>query len=1302
MVSENDPPSIDAAPLPGGNKLSTDRSRVVSSESESRNESISIVQVTNGRINYESTSKSDSLQQAPSRKSALEEVDRPSSSASDDIVVCLHGSSYFRSADDAFPELTSQSLPEGLSIDTELFASKGGYINIRRGGLPMDDSFQKRALSPSSFQSSEVLAPDSNVPFRERKEASTEGQSSIDVVISNHKTEGKQRPPPVTTPSKPLQDKDATPAPPRSSGSPLKLFDKYDTFTNDRLVRRLSQFEGNVPNSSNNSNASREEFRIHSPSPCRPRLTAQQRPEKATILQEKRTSSFGDGVLDSFNFTHSQTIKDNRALLIDMEQRDPKIDRSPPELHNGSQMDAKARVMPQATFQGVHCVFQELSQSRKYEKRRRATKDKSSGSLGHISQEGDSHGTSSSSADSNDRASQRKQRPLNMEGKRFLPSPVRDPNPKRRRTLTDIVEPTSMETNIEMETQSPRVQSIVGRKRKDARYEVSSQVADPKVIATRLMLRPKTPTLSQTRTARLPATSEDSVQVNVIPNIDFGEEQIPVENGLQIVDAPVHALAGELAHFALDIAQDITYGNRKTSVTTADFTMAANLIMQNIRAQARPRSGHASENSAMDQLQEVEESVTEGSTREEFSRPPSREGGGTLRRSREVKQLDPRVISHLRRYEENDETGIALCSSLTSLKIVQDNSLPRSPTMESDPPNVRILNHLTDQVAEQDEELSWKDSTSCRSQQQQSRHSPSSSGLSTKRSINTSSSSSSRNKAVIAPENIPHLLSDHVGGMTFDRTKQIWIRQRLSNPNDTHDQEVFGSDMTDDPLKEIPDLSVDELEEMKRVNLANRGSRPTSIGANEKERIVSPMIDLDIDSHGTLQADIAQPTHPKEAPVAYNSLPTNRSDLASCVPKTEPLATSLAGRRTSEEGGYGIHTTSELERDEKQTDPDDVEHEISILEGRSPEALKQSYKRYRQPRAVTVAFSSPLIEPVYHSRFQVRDIDGDVSEEESNLDLEESPGRVIPMKQRSTSRRSVTGCGPLAGYRKQHRISMSSQNFIARPVSRIDEHDELSIMANSELRRSQSMNIILSTPQSRRNTPGAMTVPPPTSGMRSSLTFHLSPLSDFTLSQRDERPRHDGRYGKRRPGTWSSNDADGGYAVTIRNLVAKITDVEPYEPYWEYIRKLDLQNKGLATLYTLDEFCTRIEELDVSVNKMGQLNGIPASLRVLKISHNCLSSITAWAHLRNLQYLDVSCNQIESLQGFQSLVHLRDLKADDNEIGSLDGIAGLNGLLTLRLRNNALKCLDFEGFDLYFLYSPCMWTTANNSQTTSF
>ena len=168
----------------------------------------------------------------------------------------------------------------------------------------------------------------------------------------------------------------------------------------------------------------------------------------------------------------------------------------------------------------------------------------------------------------------------------------------------------------------------------------------------------------------------------------------------------------------------------------------------------------------------------------------------------------------------------------------------------------------------------------------------------------------------------------------------------------------------------------------------------------------------------------------------------------------------------------------------------------------------------------------------------------------------------------------------------------------------------------------------------------------------------------------------------KRRGLLSAQEVEGRFTLAIRGLVEKITDVEPYEPYWEHIRKLDLRAKRIHTLHKLDDFCGRVEELNVSNNELGQLDGAPSSLRVLVIQKNVLSNLTGWGHLRNLQYLDVSGNQIQSLQGFHGLCHLRELRADDNQIDSLDGISALNGLIKLRLRRNQIVTVNFEKADL--------------------
>jgi Leucine-rich repeat (LRR) protein len=207
-------------------------------------------------------------------------------------------------------------------------------------------------------------------------------------------------------------------------------------------------------------------------------------------------------------------------------------------------------------------------------------------------------------------------------------------------------------------------------------------------------------------------------------------------------------------------------------------------------------------------------------------------------------------------------------------------------------------------------------------------------------------------------------------------------------------------------------------------------------------------------------------------------------------------------------------------------------------------------------------------------------------------------------------------------------------------------------------------------------------MPPPTTGRRTNVSFHLSPPPDFNLDPVDDAYALEVSYIAQLRGDISLHGVECSFSLATEELVKKLTDVEPYEPYWEYIRQIDLREKGLITLHMLNDFCPRIEELDVSDNEIGQLSGAPPNIRNLKIANNCLSNLTAWGHLINLQYLDVSGNEMDNLLGFAGLKHLRELKADDNEIKSLDGVHELDGLISLSVRNNRLEMVDFEKSEL--------------------
>ena len=226
--------------------------------------------------------------------------------------------------------------------------------------------------------------------------------------------------------------------------------------------------------------------------------------------------------------------------------------------------------------------------------------------------------------------------------------------------------------------------------------------------------------------------------------------------------------------------------------------------------------------------------------------------------------------------------------------------------------------------------------------------------------------------------------------------------------------------------------------------------------------------------------------------------------------------------------------------------------------------------------------------------------------------------------------------------------------------------------------------VISSTPRSRSmlftSTPRERSLvrhPTPQQGFG----LQLSALSEFTVS--NDQPMHfEVSYVGPRAHSSALHQVQGTFALATENLVKGITEAEPCEPYWESIRRLVLREKGLNTVHKLNEFCPRLEYLDVSVNGLCQLDGIPPSVRTLTIQGNRLSDLTSWGQLSNLQYLDVSGNDLETLNGFESLVHLRELKASDNNIRHIDGIKNMDGLLSLKLDHNALVAVDFEDSDL--------------------
>ncbi|EPQ54712.1 L domain-like protein [Gloeophyllum trabeum ATCC 11539] len=155
------------------------------------------------------------------------------------------------------------------------------------------------------------------------------------------------------------------------------------------------------------------------------------------------------------------------------------------------------------------------------------------------------------------------------------------------------------------------------------------------------------------------------------------------------------------------------------------------------------------------------------------------------------------------------------------------------------------------------------------------------------------------------------------------------------------------------------------------------------------------------------------------------------------------------------------------------------------------------------------------------------------------------------------------------------------------------------------------------------------------------------------------------------------------FGVAHDRLVQVITDVQPFEPYWEELSVIDLSRKNLDSVARLKEFLPRLDSLCLNTNQVSYLSGIPSTVRSLSVASNALTSVASFNHLRNLENLDISNNQLDSLRQLECLRHLRELRADGNKVTSVDGLQQLDGLVKLSLEGNAIHDIDL---------TECRWT----------
>lgn len=661
---------------------------------------------------------------------------------------------------------------------------------------------------------------------------------------------------------------------------------------------------------------------------------------------------------------------------------------------------------------------------------------------------------------------------------------------------------------------------------------------------------------------------------------------------------------------------------RKTSVTTKDYMQEATKIMNMIRAKGKPKN---SVGPGLKPDGTPDPNVDEVSSGDEFSRPPSRNGWRDLREQRRQQPHDQRIASHLRKFKESDDLEPLIDTFALEPTFVSDNAQAEEAALvpipedeeRSSPANIRIRDSI---------DMKRKRKHSSSSAEHLHDVIPSthgSSASSTQRTVPTSSTSSSGLKGVINPGKVQ--IPDQVGAMTFDHATKRWVKERMAVNLSAPDRRGRQATSEEDPFEHISDLSTDEQRE--------------ALHSNEPET-----------------SDVSRPS-------TRGSHSDNDHSISAKI-NAEALKT-IAGTARAMTGSQTI-AHSQL-----------AEHEKRIHNGLVSQAPNSPGHVDRQPRVVTIAFSSPLVSAVAYQD------DPSTSELEVNQTAHVSQG---------SQQIGDTGNDNLAANRRLKQEiakteksdsicfpykSWATQSFVGRPVSRIEEQDEIAADEDMSLIRTSKSQAMTPVPyQSRDNL-----AVPQTEGKASSIIC-LTPLSEFSLHQVDRPSHEEASFVAPRRHSAALRQAHGSLALSVDDMMKAITDVEPSEPYWDHIRRLDLTGKRLTTLHRLEEYCSMLEELTISDNELGQLSGVPLSVRTLDVHKNCLSNLTSWSHLQNLQYLNISGNELESLEGLSCLYHLRELNANNNKISDIDGILDLNGLQCLQLRGNKLESLDFEGGEL--------------------
>lgn len=1178
------------------------------------------------------------------------------------------------------------SLSENLPTGTP--EPLGKFVEVKRGGYSTLGSFRHRPLSAENSAADEILLP-----------MTSEGANHEATSQAHLETR-------APTPSLPQTPKATSPAKPKNS--PLKLFGPHDTFTNNRLLRRMSELNPEV-----------EEALKEMPASASDAIDAELQVSDgahSSGKQESRQTSFGGGELDEHVFAAEITV----TSASSSEDSEYSSVQSP-----ASDVPVPGSKAPHGfRFESSPDVSGTFKLKRKLSKHAASSQSSSREASFRQSRRSDLQPSVEDATDIDARGSRSRREEgakAYPDNKRAPTSPAKDPTPKRRRTLHAWEMPENVQLTAAGAAPGTSLQERLHaavsdgtRKHEDALPGHRVGVASEEALAQRRVMRPRNPTPSQSKPSEellaqeiKEATDEFLAQEDPskISEVLEHVEQSFAELDVATLKQRAEVVAAEVAKFTLKVdkseARDAD-GERKRSVTTQDFFREAECVMEYIRARAAKKRSILSSVAEVEDPDDSEEDDRShlstvrplkpvGDLR--LSREPSWEGRPRsrwrepeqLRLQREDVNMN-RVASQLQRWKESDgdlpEEFIARSSLLDAVVDADvddgpDDAEPDGPEESQVAFDERAQIRITHPSAEQRARERQLEADS----RPGSQRSADSSGGSTKKSDNV---------GTLAPDAVAHLIGSEVGGMTFDRDKQRWVRVRGLDPRaetnghlDVHESHLTSED---DPFREISDLLVDDGAERRRISSPARlpasQSGPTPIEWRHAANTAgnSPGPQPAVDSRTSSQETVLGPQRPLSRDDSGGKPQKSMHKHSSSAPSKdtfflESLQEGEVETRATSWTNEQLAAFPQLGHSLQSTLATAAAAATKALQRQSP-AMEEDETT---PRSFGARNTSSGITQQRHDAdvLPSKDFSADSGEAVSNEDNPDLSGLHLPRL-----RDSASMAPPVVSSAHQ-----SMNQLPLRPSARVNhftsnnfEQSELSILASLPGDRMMSLSLSVSKPIARRGQVGRV-LDPQSSPLKGNSTLLLSDLPDFTVQEEDdERPSE--RALATKLAHYVAAEVNDRYAFSRKELVKVLTDVYAEEPYWEDLADLDLRGHSLTTLNGLDDFCESVRSLDVSTNGLTQLEGAPRTVRELVARGNQLTDVTSFAHLGNLQYLDLSGNGLRSLAGLGGLVHLRELRADDNEIESLNGVAGLDCLLKMRCRRNKIQEVEIRGGQL--------------------